>query len=43
VRAPDQAGSGVARIRLSFDDWKKGKVRPAVVELAVNPGDRSAR
>jgi hypothetical protein len=29
-------GSGVARVKLSFDEWK-GKVRPAVVEIPVNP------
>ena len=30
-------GSGVAKVRLSFDDWKGRKVQPVVVEVPVNP------
>jgi hypothetical protein len=30
-------GSGVARVTLTFDAWKRGKVGPAVVEVPVNP------
>jgi hypothetical protein len=37
VRADERAGSGVARVTLSFDEWKGGKVKPAVVEVPVNP------
>jgi hypothetical protein len=37
VRAPETAGSGVAKVRLSFDTWKKGKVEPTIVEILVNP------
>jgi hypothetical protein len=28
---------GVAKVRLSFDEWKKGKIEPVVVEVPVNP------
>jgi hypothetical protein len=27
----------MARVTLSFDEWKDGKVKPAVVEIPVNP------
>jgi hypothetical protein len=30
-------GSGVARVTLSFDEWKGRQIRPAVVEVPVNP------
>jgi hypothetical protein len=36
VRIGSSVGSGVAKITLSFDEWKG--VKPAVVELPVNPG-----
>jgi len=37
VRVDPSAGSGVARVTLSFDEWKNGHVKPAVVEIPVNP------
>jgi hypothetical protein len=36
VRVPD-AGSGVAKVTLSFAAWKKSKVEPVIVEVPVNP------
>jgi len=35
VRVPDEAGLGVAKLTMSFDDWKEGKVAPATVEMQV--------
>ena len=35
MRVPDEAGLGVAKITMSFDDWKEGKVTPATVEIPV--------
>jgi hypothetical protein len=37
VRADEKAGSGVAKVTLSYDEWKNGKVEPATVEIPVNP------
>ncbi len=36
MRAPGNAGVGLAKVTLLFDGWKKGKVRPVVVEVPVN-------
>ncbi|HEV3204952.1 MAG TPA: hypothetical protein VGY77_11235 [Gemmataceae bacterium] len=37
MRAPETAGSGVARVTFSFDAWKKSKIAPVKVEVPVNP------
>jgi len=38
VRAPDEAGLGIASLTLSFPDWKEGHVVPATVEMRVVEG-----
>jgi hypothetical protein len=38
VRVDPAVGSGLARVTLSFDEWPG--VRPAVVEVLVNPGKK---
>jgi hypothetical protein len=35
VRAPDEAGLGIATLKLSFPDWKEGRVVPATAEIRV--------
>jgi hypothetical protein len=35
VRVPDEAGLGVAKMTLSFDGWKEGKVAPVTAEIPV--------
>jgi hypothetical protein len=35
VRVDSRVGSGVAKVTLTFDEWKR--VRPAIVEVPVNP------
>jgi hypothetical protein len=35
VRVPDEAGLGMAKVTLSFDSWKEGRVVPATVEMRV--------
>jgi hypothetical protein len=35
VRVPDDAGLGTAKLTLSFDDWKEGRVASATVEMPV--------
>jgi hypothetical protein len=35
VRVPDEAGLGVAKMTMSFHEWKKGMVEPATVEIPV--------
>jgi hypothetical protein len=35
VRVPAEAANGTAKVRLSFDDWKEGKVTPAEFEVTV--------
>ena len=37
MRVGDDVGSGMAKVTLSFDEWKGRGVRPAVVEVLVNP------
>jgi hypothetical protein len=37
VRVDPSVGSGVAKVTLSFEEWKGGNVRPAVVEVPVSP------
>jgi hypothetical protein len=35
VRVPDEAGSGNAKVTVSFPGWKEGKVAPATFELPI--------
>jgi hypothetical protein len=35
VRVPDEAGLGIAKMTMSFEDWKEGKVAPATAEVPV--------
>ena len=35
MRVPDDAGLGIAKMTMSFNDWKEGKVTPATVEIPV--------
>jgi hypothetical protein len=35
VRVPDEAGTGKARLTLSFPDWKEGKVTPATFDVHI--------
>jgi WD40 repeat protein len=35
VQVPEAVGAGKARVELSFDAWKEGKVTPATVEVPV--------
>ncbi len=35
MRVPEEAGLGTAKMTMSFDDWKEGKVAPATVEIPV--------
>jgi hypothetical protein len=35
VRVPDDLGKGIAKITLSFPDWKEGKVAPATIEVPI--------
>jgi hypothetical protein len=37
VRVDQSVGSGIARVTLSFDEWKQANIKPAVVEVLVNP------
>jgi hypothetical protein len=32
---PDEAGLGMAKVTVTFPDWKKGRVAPATVEIPV--------
>jgi hypothetical protein len=35
VRAPDEASLGIATLKLSFPDWKEGRVVPGTAEMRV--------
>jgi hypothetical protein len=35
VRVPEDAGSGKAKVTVSFPDWKEGNVGSATFELAI--------
>ena len=35
MRVPEQAATGTAKVRLSFDAWKQGKVKPWAGEVPV--------
>jgi len=35
VRVPDETGLGHAKMTMSFDDWKEGKVAPITVEIPI--------
>jgi hypothetical protein len=35
VRVPEEAGFGIAKMTMSFDQWPEGKVVPATVDIPV--------
>lgn len=35
MRVPDEAGTGKAKLSLSFPDWKEGKVTPATFAVLI--------
>ncbi len=35
MRVPKEAGDGMAKVTLSFDAWKEGKVTPSTMEVPV--------
>jgi hypothetical protein len=35
VRVPEEAGDGVAKVTLSFADWKTGNVKSTTHEVAL--------
>jgi len=35
VRVPAEAGVGKAKVTVSFEDWKGGKVQPVTFEIEV--------
>jgi hypothetical protein len=35
VRVPEEAGKGKAKVTLSFDVWKEGRVKPATFEVPI--------
>jgi hypothetical protein len=43
VRAPAEAGKGKAKVKLSFEAWKEGKVAPATLEVPVVDGGPQAK
>jgi hypothetical protein len=36
VRVPDEAGSGKARVTVSFPAWKQGKVAPTMFDIDID-------
>jgi hypothetical protein len=42
VRVPKEAGKDSAKVRLSFDAWKEGKVVPATFEVPVVDSEAKA-
>jgi hypothetical protein len=39
VRVPAEAGKGKAKVVVSFESWKEGKVAPATFEVPIVEGD----
>jgi hypothetical protein len=35
VRVPDEAGSGMAKVTFSFENWQEGKVASSTIELPI--------
>jgi len=35
VRVPAEAGKGKAKVVVSFESWKEGKVAPATFEIPI--------
>jgi hypothetical protein len=42
VRVPKEAGKGNAKVALSFDAWKEGRVAPATFEVPVVEEEKKA-
>lgn len=40
MRVPDEAGSGCAKVTVSFPAWKAGKVAPATSHLLLVGGTK---
>jgi hypothetical protein len=43
IQVPEAAGKGKAKVRLSFDAWKEGKVAPATFEVAVVDAEKEKK
>jgi hypothetical protein len=43
VEAPTEAATGNAQVTLTFDAWKPGAVKPAVVEVPVHSSDTAKK
>ena len=37
MRVPSEIGDGKAKVTISFEAWKGGKVAPSTVELPIRP------
>jgi hypothetical protein len=35
VRVPDEAAEGMAKVKLSFPEWKEGNVVPAITQFRI--------
>jgi hypothetical protein len=35
VRVPDEAAAGMAKVTISFNNWKNGRVVPLTMEMRV--------
>jgi hypothetical protein len=35
VRVPDEAGLGLAKMTMTFGEWKEGRVVPATTDVSV--------
>jgi len=42
VRVPEEAGDGVAQVKLTFADWKDGNVKAATITVALAAGNGKA-
>ncbi len=42
MRVPAEAGKGNAKVTVSFDAWKEGKVAPATFEIPVVDEEKKA-
>jgi hypothetical protein len=42
VRVEKEAGKGKAKVKLSFDAWKEGKVAPTTFEVPVVDEEKKA-
>jgi hypothetical protein len=40
VRVPSEIGDGKAKVTISFEAWKGGRVSPSTVELPIRPAEK---